>query len=110
MPLEYFNSRKLTNETIQKFGLGYSPKGWDVLYKELKRFGFADELLSAINNQCPRKDDKCTTTVFVKYIFHLENDFQFLFAQEKKVYKFYTVQNFLFLIKFSAQIHCQNFH
>ena len=43
--LEYFNSRKLTNETIQKFGLGYSPKGWDVLYKELKRFGFTDELL-----------------------------------------------------------------
>ena len=42
---EYFNSRKLTDETIQNFGLGYSPKSWDALYKELRRFGFSDELL-----------------------------------------------------------------
>jgi DNA primase len=42
---EYFNSRKLTDETMQSFGLGYSPKSWDNLYKELRRLGFSNELL-----------------------------------------------------------------
>lgn len=30
-PLKYFHERGFADETIRKFGLGYSPKGWDGL-------------------------------------------------------------------------------
>lgn len=43
--LEYFKGRSLSEETMKKFGLGYSDKYSDDLYKYLKSKGYPDELL-----------------------------------------------------------------
>ena len=42
---EYFQKRKLSDETMRKFGLGYSDKFSDDLYRYLKSKGYEDELL-----------------------------------------------------------------
>lgn len=42
---EYLSARKLAPETIRHFGLGYSNKYSDDLYKFLKQKGYSDELL-----------------------------------------------------------------
>ncbi|MCR5546487.1 MAG: DNA primase [Lachnospiraceae bacterium] len=43
--LEYFKGRGLSEETMQKFGLGYSDKRSDDLYHYLKSKGFSDDVL-----------------------------------------------------------------
>ncbi len=43
--LEYLKNRALTDDTIRAFGLGYSTKYADDLYKYLKNIGYEDELL-----------------------------------------------------------------
>ena len=43
--LDYFRKRELTDATMQKFGLGYSDKYSDDLYRYLKNKGYSDELL-----------------------------------------------------------------
>lgn len=43
--LAYFVNRKLTPQTIKKYGLGYAPDSWDSLYKHMKSKGFSDETL-----------------------------------------------------------------
>lgn len=43
--LAYFKKRELSDETIKKFGLGYSDKYSDDLYRYLKGKGYSDELL-----------------------------------------------------------------
>ena len=43
--LDYFKSRALSEETMQKFGLGYSDKRSDDLYRYLKSKGYSDEVL-----------------------------------------------------------------
>lgn len=43
--LEYFQKRELTPETIRHFGLGYSDKYSNDLYRYLKEKGYPDELL-----------------------------------------------------------------
>ncbi len=43
--LDYLTGRQLTDDTIKKFGLGYSPKYSGALYKYLKGQGYSDELL-----------------------------------------------------------------
>ena len=43
--LSYFKKRGLTEETIRHFGLGYTGKGSDRLYRMLKSLGYSDELL-----------------------------------------------------------------
>ena len=42
---EYFKKRELSDETMQKFGLGYSDQYSDDLYKYLKGKGYNDEVL-----------------------------------------------------------------
>lgn len=42
---EYFKKRGLTEETIKKFGLGYSSKYSDSLYQYLKQQGYEDSFL-----------------------------------------------------------------
>ncbi len=42
---EYFKKRELTDETMQKFGLGYSDQYSDDLYRYLRSKGYNDELL-----------------------------------------------------------------
>lgn len=43
--MDYFHKRELSDETMQKFGLGYSDKYSDDLYRYLKKKGYSDELL-----------------------------------------------------------------
>lgn len=43
--MRYFRGRGLTDETIVKFGLGYSNKTSDDLYRYMKSFGYSDEIL-----------------------------------------------------------------
>ena len=42
---EYFKNRGLSEKTLQKFGLGYSDKYSDDLYRYLRTKGYEDELL-----------------------------------------------------------------
>lgn len=42
----YFEERKLTQETINKFGLGFSSMYEDDLYRYMKKEGYSDEILS----------------------------------------------------------------
>ena len=42
---QYLKNRGLSDETMQKFGLGYSDKYSDDLYQYLKKKGYSDELL-----------------------------------------------------------------
>jgi DNA primase len=42
---EYFKNRQLSDETMRRFGLGYSDKYSDDLYRYLKSKGYEDELL-----------------------------------------------------------------
>lgn len=44
--MDYLKNRQLSDETMQKFGLGYATKYSDGLYKYLKQKGVSDELLS----------------------------------------------------------------
>ncbi|MDD3218335.1 MAG: DNA primase, partial [Lachnospiraceae bacterium] len=43
---EYLMNRELTDDTIKKFGLGYSDKYSNSLYKYIKGKGYSDELLN----------------------------------------------------------------
>ncbi len=43
--LEYFRKRELSDETMKKFGLGYSDQYSDDLYRYLRSKGYEDELL-----------------------------------------------------------------
>lgn len=43
--MQYFRSRELSDETMKKFGLGYSDKYSDDLYRYLRAKGFDDRLL-----------------------------------------------------------------
>jgi len=40
---EYAKRRGLDKETLDHFGIGYSPLGWDTLYKYLKDKGYTDD-------------------------------------------------------------------
>lgn len=42
---QYFKNRELSDETMQKFGLGYSDQYSDDLYRYLKSKGYTDEIL-----------------------------------------------------------------
>jgi DNA primase len=46
-PLEYLNNRGITKETIDTFGIGYSPNSWDFATKFLQKRGFSLELLES---------------------------------------------------------------
>ncbi len=41
--LQYFHDRKLSPQTIKKYGLGYAPDSWDELVKILSSKGFSDD-------------------------------------------------------------------
>ena len=46
--LAYARSRQLTDESIERFALGYAPPGWDALYHAGRRKGFsASQLVAA---------------------------------------------------------------
>lgn len=54
--LDYFRARGLTDKTIKRFGLGYSPESWDSLKNHLAKKGFSEnEMLQAA---VVRKNDR----------------------------------------------------
>lgn len=45
--LKYFTGRKLSDETMKSFGLGFAPMYRDALLKHMRGLGYSDELLKA---------------------------------------------------------------
>jgi len=43
--LAYLKNRGYTSNTIQEFEIGYSPSGWDTLFREMTSKGFSPEIL-----------------------------------------------------------------
>ncbi|MEO5777628.1 MAG: DNA primase [Flavobacterium sp.] len=56
--LSYFKERGFTNETIAKFGLGYSPESWDAFTKEALGKGYQLEFLEKVGLTILREDGK----------------------------------------------------
>lgn len=56
--LSYFKERGFTNDTIKKFGLGFSPEGWDVFTKEALGQGFKLEYLEKTGLTIPKEDGR----------------------------------------------------
>ncbi|MBF6640587.1 DNA primase [Flavobacterium sp. J49] len=56
--LSYFKERGFTNETIAKFGLGYSPESWDAFTKEALGKGYQLEFLEKVGLTITREDGK----------------------------------------------------
>ena len=52
----YFKERGFTNETIKKFGLGYSPEAWDAFTKEALGKGYKLEFLESTGLTIPKED------------------------------------------------------
>jgi DNA primase len=52
----YFKERGFTNETIKKFGLGYSPETWDALTKEALGKGYQLQYLESTGLTIPKGD------------------------------------------------------
>ena len=52
----YFKERGFTNETIKKFGLGYSPETWDAFTKEALGKGYKMEFLESTGLTIARED------------------------------------------------------
>jgi DNA primase len=56
LALEYFHHRGFTDETIRKFGLGYSMHSWDDLMKRMEREGIGADLLDKAGLVVRRED------------------------------------------------------
>ena len=56
--LTYFKERGFTNETIAKFGLGYSPETWDAFTKEALAKGYQLDYLDKVGLTIIREDGK----------------------------------------------------
>ncbi|GIZ08960.1 DNA primase [Flavobacterium sp. UMI-01] len=54
--LSYFKERGFTNETIEKFSLGYSPETWDAFTKEALGKGYQLEFLESTGLTIPKED------------------------------------------------------
>jgi len=57
--LEYAHGRGLTDESIQRFGLGYAPVGWEALLGAARGKGFRDAQLVAAGLAVPRDSGGC---------------------------------------------------
>ena len=56
--LSYFKERGFTNETITKFGLGYSSETWDAFTKEALKKGYQLDYLEKVGLTILREDGK----------------------------------------------------
>ncbi len=56
--LTYFKERGFTNDTIAKFGLGYSPESWDSFTKVALAKGYQLEFLEKVGLTITREDGK----------------------------------------------------
>jgi DNA primase len=52
---EYLQNRRLTDETIERFGLGYAPPGWDGLLKVAGRRGLNPQIMEQSGLALPRQ-------------------------------------------------------
>ena len=57
--LEYARGRGLTDESIERFSLGYAPPGWDALAAAARRKGFRENQLVAAGLAVPRESGGC---------------------------------------------------
>jgi DNA primase len=53
--LAYLRNRRLSDETIERFGLGYAPAGWDGLLKVASRRGFSPQAMEQAGLALPRQ-------------------------------------------------------
>jgi len=56
--LEYAHSRGLTDESIERFCIGYAPEFWDALLQAAGREGFGQQALLAAGLVAPRDQDR----------------------------------------------------
>ncbi|AEW85626.1 DNA primase [Flavobacterium columnare] len=56
--LSYFKERGFTLDTIKKFGLGFSPEGWDVFTKEALEKGYKLEFLEKTGLTITKEDGR----------------------------------------------------
>jgi DNA primase len=56
--LSYFKERGFTNDTIKKFGLGYSPETWDAFTKEALGQGYKLDYIDKVGLTILREDGK----------------------------------------------------
>jgi len=54
--MDYLTRRGVTHETIEKFELGYAPKGWDHLLRHITRKKFSPALLEKAGLAIPRRE------------------------------------------------------
>jgi DNA primase len=57
--LEYARRRRLTDESIRRFGLGYAPDSWEALRSAALEAGFTDRQLAAAGLGAQREDGSC---------------------------------------------------
>ena len=57
--LAYARGRQLTDESIERFALGYAPASWDALYVSASRKGFSTSQLVAAGLVSQGKGNKC---------------------------------------------------
>jgi DNA primase len=53
--LTYLRNRRLSDETIERFGVGYAPAGWDGLLKVAHRRGFSPQAMEQAGLALPRQ-------------------------------------------------------
>lgn len=57
--LAYARGRRLTDESIRRFGLGYAPDSWEALRSAATQAGFSDRQLLAAGLVAQREDGSC---------------------------------------------------
>jgi DNA primase len=69
----YLGKRAISSNTIKKFGLGYSIKEWDGLYKYLKSKGYSEDAIVKSGLVLPRKSGGCYDRFRNRIIFPIFN-------------------------------------
>lgn len=71
--LSYFKERGFTNETIKKFGLGYSPESWDAFSKEALGKGYKLEFLESTGLTIVKDDQKLLDRFRARVMFPIQS-------------------------------------
>ena len=57
-PQKYLESRRISPETVSKFGIGYAPDSWDALYEHFHKQGIPDDLIIKAGLASKKNDGK----------------------------------------------------
>lgn len=71
--LSYFKERGFSNETIKKFGLGYSPESWDAFSKEALGKGYKLEFLESTGLTIVKEDQKLLDRFRARVMFPIQS-------------------------------------